>query len=62
MVAATLTPEHVRELLDGDGAATRPLVRYLATLRAMPAARSAFLATLGADGFRALVRVDVDRS
>ena len=33
MVAATLTPEHVRELLDGDGAGARPLVRYLATLR-----------------------------
>ena len=57
MVAATLTPEHVRELLDGDGAGARPLVRYLATLRSAPAARSAFLATLGADGFRALVRV-----
>ena len=57
MVAATLTPEHVRELLDGDGTAARPLIRYLATLGAMPAARSAFLATIGADGFRALVRV-----
>jgi hypothetical protein len=57
MLAATLTAEHLRDLLGGDGAGALPLVRYLATLRSAPAARSAFLASLGADGFRALVRV-----
>ena len=57
MVAARLTPQRLRDLLDGGRNAARPLVRYLATLRSEPAARSAFLAALGPDGFGALVRV-----
>ena len=55
LVAATLTPGHLTELLDGDGRGARPLLRYLAAIGGQPAARAAFLGALGPSGFAGLV-------
>jgi hypothetical protein len=55
MVAASLTPERVRELLQGDGDGATPLERYLAGLRSAPEAGLAFLAALGPSRFAAVV-------
>ena len=55
LVAASLDPRGLRELLDGDVATTAPLVAYLGSLRRDPAAAAAFLSALGPQSFAALV-------
>ena len=55
LLAVTLTPRRLGELLHGDGREAAPLVRYLAQLEGRPAARAAFLDALGPSGFGALI-------
>jgi hypothetical protein len=57
MLAAELTPEHLRALLAGQGAQAQPLVRYLARLGAEPAVAGALMDALGPTRFAALLEV-----
>ena len=55
LMAGWLTPERWRELLEGDGEAVDPVLRYLDHLAADPVARSIFLDAIGPEVFGALL-------
>jgi hypothetical protein len=57
LLAREMTPDGLRRLLRGDGSGALSFVRYLGTIRNEPAARTAFLDTLGPAGFSALLDV-----